>query len=153
MCIHISRLSQKKHIIKQIRSTTWFCHIIIFYFFISETPAINCCDPLAACSCGTHTGHFACVCPAGYYGRGLIGDCKRAYFDLLDCIYQTCCWRLSVLIEYILLLFCKVYLAFCFVVRFFVLEDVLSYCVLFVKNVFYLFIISSIILVLFNIIK
>ena len=32
---------------------------------------------MASCSCGTHTGHFACVCPAGYYGRGLVGDCKR----------------------------------------------------------------------------
>ena len=32
---------------------------------------------MASCSCGTHTGHFACVCPAGYYGRGLVGDCTR----------------------------------------------------------------------------
>ena len=35
---------------------------------------------MASCSCGTHTGHFACVCPAGYYGRGLVGDCTRRLF-------------------------------------------------------------------------
>ena len=37
----------------------------------------SCCDPKATCTCGTHTGHFACICPLGHYGRGMIGDCKR----------------------------------------------------------------------------
>lgn len=36
-----------------------------------------CCDPKAVCSCGTHTGHFACICPPGHFGRGLMGDCNR----------------------------------------------------------------------------
>ena len=36
-----------------------------------------CCDASAQCSCGTHTGHYACVCPRGYYGQGLVGDCTR----------------------------------------------------------------------------
>ena len=48
---------------------------INFWRSMPVSPAVNCCDPLASCSCGTHTGHFACVCPAGYYGRGLMGDC------------------------------------------------------------------------------
>ena len=39
----------------------------------------SCCDAKAKCSCGTHTGHFACICPPGHYGRGLVGDCKREY--------------------------------------------------------------------------
>ena len=36
-----------------------------------------CCDSKAVCSCGTHTGHFACICPPGHFGRGLMGDCNR----------------------------------------------------------------------------
>ncbi|XP_045583570.2 sushi, von Willebrand factor type A, EGF and pentraxin domain-containing protein 1 isoform X3 [Procambarus clarkii] len=35
-----------------------------------------CCDPYATCTCGTHTGHFACTCRKGYYGTGLQGDCR-----------------------------------------------------------------------------
>ncbi|KAK8726504.1 hypothetical protein OTU49_010282 [Cherax quadricarinatus] len=35
-----------------------------------------CCDPYATCTCGTHTGHFACTCRKGYYGTGLRGDCR-----------------------------------------------------------------------------
>ena len=34
-----------------------------------------CCDPIADCSCGTHTGHYACICPQGHYGQGLVGQC------------------------------------------------------------------------------
>ena len=42
----------------------------------------SCCDPLATCSCGTHTGHYLCLCPPGYYGKGIVdkrrdGKCKR----------------------------------------------------------------------------
>jgi len=36
----------------------------------------DCCDKLASCSCGTHTGHFSCLCPPGYYGSGLANSCK-----------------------------------------------------------------------------
>ena len=43
----------------------------------SEDVSGSCCDPKATCTCGTHTGHFACICPLGHYGRGMIGDCKR----------------------------------------------------------------------------
>ena len=39
-----------------------------------------CCDPSATCSCGTHTGHYACLCPKGHYGQGFIGDCTRKIF-------------------------------------------------------------------------
>ena len=50
---------------------------------ISLVVSKNCCDPIASCSCGTHTGHFACVCPAGFYGRGLVGDCKSRSFQFI----------------------------------------------------------------------
>ena len=43
-----------------------------------------CCDKLASCSCGTHTGHFACLCPAGYYGSGLANSCKCKYVSSLE---------------------------------------------------------------------
>ncbi|XP_043472287.1 sushi, von Willebrand factor type A, EGF and pentraxin domain-containing protein 1-like isoform X2 [Leptopilina heterotoma] len=36
----------------------------------------SCCDELATCSCGTATGHYACLCPLGYYGSGLKGFCQ-----------------------------------------------------------------------------
>ncbi|XP_068228821.1 sushi, von Willebrand factor type A, EGF and pentraxin domain-containing protein 1-like isoform X2 [Palaemon carinicauda] len=36
-----------------------------------------CCDAFAACTCGTHTGHYACTCRKGYYGTGLRGDCRK----------------------------------------------------------------------------
>ena len=39
----------------------------------------QCCDPTAHCSCGTHTGHYACICPQGHYGQGLHGECTRKY--------------------------------------------------------------------------
>ncbi|XP_045479696.1 sushi, von Willebrand factor type A, EGF and pentraxin domain-containing protein 1-like [Harmonia axyridis] len=31
----------------------------------------DCCHKDAVCTCGTSTGHYSCVCPAGYYGSGL----------------------------------------------------------------------------------
>ncbi len=43
-------------------------------------PTESCCDPIAQCSCGTHTGHYACVCPKGHFGQGFVGDCKRQLF-------------------------------------------------------------------------
>ena len=39
----------------------------------------DCCHTQAQCTCGTHTGHYACVCPPGHYGTGLKGDCHRKY--------------------------------------------------------------------------
>ncbi|XP_050712143.1 sushi, von Willebrand factor type A, EGF and pentraxin domain-containing protein 1-like isoform X3 [Eriocheir sinensis] len=36
----------------------------------------GCCDTYAACTCGTHTGQFACTCQEGYYGNGLRGNCR-----------------------------------------------------------------------------
>lgn len=35
----------------------------------------SCCDIAAECTCGTHTGHYACLCQQGFYGTGLQGDC------------------------------------------------------------------------------
>ncbi|XP_012529984.1 sushi, von Willebrand factor type A, EGF and pentraxin domain-containing protein 1 isoform X2 [Monomorium pharaonis] len=36
----------------------------------------TCCDELASCTCGTATGHYACICPSGYFGSGLRGFCQ-----------------------------------------------------------------------------
>ncbi|XP_041475001.1 sushi, von Willebrand factor type A, EGF and pentraxin domain-containing protein 1-like isoform X1 [Lytechinus variegatus] len=53
--------------------------------FIEETPEkcssrcldeSHCCDVMASCRCGTHTGSYDCVCPAGFYGSGLRGKCS-----------------------------------------------------------------------------
>ncbi|XP_061487863.1 sushi, von Willebrand factor type A, EGF and pentraxin domain-containing protein 1 isoform X2 [Rhineura floridana] len=35
----------------------------------------NCCDVMASCKCGTHTGQFECICEKGYYGKGLQHEC------------------------------------------------------------------------------
>ncbi|XP_077981971.1 sushi, von Willebrand factor type A, EGF and pentraxin domain-containing protein 1-like [Glandiceps talaboti] len=35
----------------------------------------GCCDSIARCVCGIHTGQYQCICPAGYYGNGLQGGC------------------------------------------------------------------------------
>jgi len=37
----------------------------------------DCCHPEAECTCGTHTGHYSCLCPPGHYGTGLKDDCHR----------------------------------------------------------------------------
>ena len=52
-----------------------------------------CCDAKAVCSCGTHTGHFACICPSGHYGRGLSGDCNRKFGNktrLVNTSFKEC---------------------------------------------------------------
>ncbi|XP_071636943.1 sushi, von Willebrand factor type A, EGF and pentraxin domain-containing protein 1 [Temnothorax longispinosus] len=36
----------------------------------------TCCGDLATCTCGTATGHYACICPPGYFGSGLRGSCQ-----------------------------------------------------------------------------
>ncbi|XP_044001596.1 sushi, von Willebrand factor type A, EGF and pentraxin domain-containing protein 1-like [Aphidius gifuensis] len=35
----------------------------------------DCCDKIADCTCGSTSGHLACLCPTGYYGSGLQGSC------------------------------------------------------------------------------
>ncbi|KAG9328736.1 hypothetical protein JZ751_010850, partial [Albula glossodonta] len=35
----------------------------------------DCCDLMASCKCGTHTGQYDCVCEKGYYGKGLRDEC------------------------------------------------------------------------------
>ncbi|XP_070287020.1 sushi, von Willebrand factor type A, EGF and pentraxin domain-containing protein 1 [Myotis yumanensis] len=35
----------------------------------------DCCDRMASCKCGTHTGQYECVCEKGYYGEGLQYEC------------------------------------------------------------------------------
>ncbi|XP_004677499.1 PREDICTED: sushi, von Willebrand factor type A, EGF and pentraxin domain-containing protein 1 [Condylura cristata] len=35
----------------------------------------DCCDQMASCKCGTHTGQFECICEKGYYGKGLQYEC------------------------------------------------------------------------------
>lgn len=35
----------------------------------------DCCDRMASCKCGTHTGQFECICEKGYYGKGLQHEC------------------------------------------------------------------------------
>nr|XP_028567204.1 sushi, von Willebrand factor type A, EGF and pentraxin domain-containing protein 1 [Podarcis muralis] len=35
----------------------------------------SCCDIMASCKCGTHTGQFECICEKGYYGKGLQHEC------------------------------------------------------------------------------
>jgi len=39
----------------------------------------DCCDKMATCGCGTHTGYYECICPTGYYGSGLRHECYRTY--------------------------------------------------------------------------
>ena len=40
-----------------------------------RTGTEDCCHVEATCTCGAHNGYFSCICPPGYYGRGLRGDC------------------------------------------------------------------------------
>ncbi|KAL7875749.1 hypothetical protein AOLI_G00107120 [Acnodon oligacanthus] len=35
----------------------------------------DCCDLMASCKCGTHTGQYDCVCEKGHYGKGLQHEC------------------------------------------------------------------------------
>ncbi|XP_043278473.1 sushi, von Willebrand factor type A, EGF and pentraxin domain-containing protein 1-like [Venturia canescens] len=42
----------------------------------SSEELADCCDELATCACGTATGHYACLCPRGYFGSGLKGFCQ-----------------------------------------------------------------------------
>ncbi|KAM6949553.1 LOW QUALITY PROTEIN: sushi, von Willebrand factor type A, EGF and pentraxin domain-containing protein 1 [Aplochiton taeniatus] len=35
----------------------------------------DCCDVMASCKCGTHTGQYDCICEKGHYGKGLLHEC------------------------------------------------------------------------------
>uniref|UniRef100_M3ZHP6 Sushi, von Willebrand factor type A, EGF and pentraxin domain containing 1 n=1 Tax=Xiphophorus maculatus TaxID=8083 RepID=M3ZHP6_XIPMA len=35
----------------------------------------DCCDVMASCKCGMHTGQYDCICEKGYYGKGLKHEC------------------------------------------------------------------------------
>ncbi|KAK3545348.1 hypothetical protein QTP70_004069 [Hemibagrus guttatus] len=35
----------------------------------------DCCDLMASCQCGIHTGQYDCVCEKGHYGKGLQLEC------------------------------------------------------------------------------
>lgn len=35
----------------------------------------DCCDLMASCKCGAHTGQYDCICEKGYYGKGLQHEC------------------------------------------------------------------------------
>ncbi|XP_051818518.1 sushi, von Willebrand factor type A, EGF and pentraxin domain-containing protein 1 [Antechinus flavipes] len=35
----------------------------------------DCCDIMASCKCGIHTGQFECICEKGYFGKGLQHEC------------------------------------------------------------------------------
>lgn len=35
----------------------------------------DCCDLMASCKCGTHSGQYDCICEKGYYGKGLQHEC------------------------------------------------------------------------------
>lgn len=67
--------------------------ILLYFFWFSDLPSGNyiqedvsrcsylceagqdCCDVMASCKCGTHTGQYDCVCERGYYGKGLQHEC------------------------------------------------------------------------------
>lgn len=53
----------------------------------------DCCHAAALCRCGTQTGLYQCICPAGHYGTGIGDDCKReSYYDisLVKTKYELC---------------------------------------------------------------
>ncbi|KAL0970174.1 hypothetical protein UPYG_G00238360 [Umbra pygmaea] len=36
---------------------------------------VDCCDVMASCKCGTHTGQYDCICEKGHFGKGLQHEC------------------------------------------------------------------------------
>ena len=48
---------------------------IFLSVLLRRTGTQDCCHVDATCTCGAHDGYYSCICPAGYYGRGLRGDC------------------------------------------------------------------------------
>ncbi|KAK6624931.1 hypothetical protein RUM44_011795 [Polyplax serrata] len=49
---------------------SWYCD----HLCSNKTVTNGCCSQDATCSCGLISGHFACLCPPGYYGSGLVGE-------------------------------------------------------------------------------
>lgn len=49
----------------------------------------DCCDLMASCKCGTHTGQYDCICEKGYYGKGLQHECTGRTNSLV-CVTPTC---------------------------------------------------------------
>lgn len=48
----------------------------------------SCCDVNSVCTCGTTSGHYACVCNPGYYGSGLTGQCNcMCVIKKFNCIF------------------------------------------------------------------
>lgn len=39
----------------------------------------DCCDLMASCKCGTHTGQYDCICEKGYFGKGLQHECTGGF--------------------------------------------------------------------------
>lgn len=48
----------------------------------------DCCDLMASCKCGTHTGQYDCICEKGYYGKGLQHECTGRWDG---CTPGSCC--------------------------------------------------------------
>ncbi|XP_031369830.1 sushi, von Willebrand factor type A, EGF and pentraxin domain-containing protein 1-like isoform X3 [Apis dorsata] len=42
---------------------------------MSDVGNEKCCDNFATCACGIVTGHYACICPTGYFGSGFKDSC------------------------------------------------------------------------------
>lgn len=49
----------------------------------------DCCDLMASCKCGTHTGQYDCICEKGYYGKGLQHECTGNAKRLCYCELRT----------------------------------------------------------------
>ncbi|XP_016103447.1 sushi, von Willebrand factor type A, EGF and pentraxin domain-containing protein 1-like [Sinocyclocheilus grahami] len=49
----------------------------------------DCCDIMASCKCGTHTGQYDCVCEKGYYGKGLQHECTGCPAPLMASTFPT----------------------------------------------------------------
>ncbi|XP_047361548.1 sushi, von Willebrand factor type A, EGF and pentraxin domain-containing protein 1-like isoform X4 [Vespa velutina] len=52
------------------------CDILCMSNEMNKVREKNCCDDLAICSCGITTGHYACICPIGFFGSGFKGSCQ-----------------------------------------------------------------------------
>lgn len=52
----------------------------------------DCCDLMASCKCGTHTGQYDCICEKGYYGKGLQHECTGRLDGWLcfSCVTSLC---------------------------------------------------------------
>ncbi|CAB1345367.1 unnamed protein product [Coregonus sp. 'balchen'] len=45
----------------------------------------DCCDIMASCKCGTHTGQYDCICEKGHYGKGLQQECTDSERPWIQC--------------------------------------------------------------------